>query len=174
MSGISFTHYGEDAHKIGALNGCILSIKKLLDYDFDVLIFSHDDVFINEHYFDVVKKHINSIVNNDYDVICRKPMNVVKSVDLFGGYYSFEVFYISKSAAIKLFSEHPTYKDEQEIPKDFRNIISPEVWFYQLIANKNLKINNIEFQVSVPYNNNLMGTQMGFYHKNADIRSWTE
>ena len=168
---VKFMGFGERPHKIGCVNGCILSIKQLLDADFDVLIFSHDDVSIVKSKLDVVNKHISSIMTNEYDVICRKPLKYVNNAEIFGGYYMMEVFYVSKNAAIKLFRDTTTLKDESEIP--VLGTASPEVWLYQLINNGRLKINEIQFLLDENYNDNL-ANQMGFYHKNVGVRGWQD
>jgi hypothetical protein len=168
---IQFTQFNERPHKIGCVNGCILSIQQLLSIDFDVLIFSHDDVYVVENNLNVIEKHIESIINGEFDVVCRKPLKYVNNTEVFGGYYMMEVFYVSKNTAVKLFTDIKTLKDEYEMP--IFGTPSPEVWFYQLINGKELKINEIQFLLNENYNNNLMN-QMGFYHKNAGIRGWRD
>jgi hypothetical protein len=86
-----------------------------------------------------------------------------------------EVFYASKSTVIELFSNLKTLKSEYEIPVDKRNCISPEVWLFNLIKNKDLKINEIPFENNTLYSyNGLLGQQMGYFHKNAGFRGWTD
>lgn len=180
---IKFIHFNEKPHKIGCVNGCILSIQQLLNEEFDVLIFSHDDVYIVENNINIINKHIDSIINNEFDIISRKPLKYVNNVDIYGGYYYIETVYFSKKAAIELFSNIKTLNNENEIPVDMYNSISPEVWFYRLITNKGLKINEITFDISLAlynntlnmdvYNNKLI-EQMGYYHKNVGIRGWRD
>jgi hypothetical protein len=66
-------YFKQEVHKIGCVNGLILSIQQILDQDFDIAIFSHDDVYINKDYIDVFNKNINDIYNGYYDIICRSP-----------------------------------------------------------------------------------------------------
>jgi hypothetical protein len=69
VTNFSVIGFDEKPHKIGCVNGCILSIQQLLNVDFDVLIFSHDDVYINKIYLDVFYKNIDDILNKKYDII---------------------------------------------------------------------------------------------------------
>ena len=107
ITNFSATTFNEKPHKIGCVNGCILSIKQLLNTDFDVLVFSHDDVRINENYLHVVQGHINDIASGRYDIICRMPE------DYGDNYYMMEIFYLSKKAAIELFSNLSPIKNEE-------------------------------------------------------------
>lgn len=168
ISNLSFISFNEKEHKIGCINGCILSIQQLLDFDFDVLIFSHDDVRINEKYIDVVYSNINEIINNKYDLICRMP-------DGYGNYYMMEVFYLSKNAASLIFSNLLTLKSENEIPLDLRLSKSPEVWLYNIFNNNNnLKIKEIKYHQNDDNYNIILGENMGYYHNNAGLRGWRE
>ena len=54
ITNFSVIRFNEREHKIGCVNGCISSIKQLLNQVFDVLIFSHDDVRINERYINIL------------------------------------------------------------------------------------------------------------------------
>ena len=168
FSNFSVVHFNQYEHKIGCVNGCILSIRELLKYDFDVLIFSHDDVRINEQYTNVVNSHINSIIENKFDCICRKPLNGYGN-----NYYLMEIFYLSKEAAIKIFSELNTLKNESEIPLDIKGSISPEVLLFQMINKHNIKINEVVYVHDDNYNETL-GKTMGFYHVNAGERGWID
>lgn len=169
---IQFIEFGEKPHKIGCVNGCILSIQQLMNTDFDVLIFSHDDVSIIN--INVVNKHIEDIISGKYDVICRKPLSYNGLTEIFGGYYMMETVYFSKNAVLKLFTDIKTLKDENEIPTPISGgSISPEVWFYKLINNKELKINEIRFDIHANYNDNL-SQQMGYFHKNIGLRGWND
>lgn len=176
ITNFSVIHFNEREHKIGCVNGCILSIKQLLSTEFDVLVFSHDDVRINEKYLDVVQGHINDIVSGRYDIICRMPEEYGDN------YYMMEVFFLSKKAAVEMFSNLNTLKNENEIPRDFITSISPEVWTYNLFKNSGLKINEIRFPIKIrnleeskKRNYNLvLGENLGFHHLNAGHRGWID
>jgi len=175
ITNFSAISFNQKTHKIGCTNGCILSIKQLLDVDFDVLIFSHDDIFIYEPKIDVVHKHIESIVNGEFDVICRKPIRLVNSIDTIQGYCMMDVFYASKNAITKLFMDVKVFEKESDIPSaNYVNSIAPEVWFYNLINNKGLKINEIGYDSFNPEYNDQFSKQMGYYHKNNLIRGWKD
>jgi hypothetical protein len=176
ITNFSAIHFNEREHKIGCVNGCILSIKEMLSKDFDVLIFSHDDVRINMNYIDVFKKHIEDITSGKYDIICRMP-------EEFGdNYYMMECFYLSKKAAIDIFTDLSPIKNENEISLDLHQRISPEVWLYNLFVKQGLKINEIRFPIKVrsveesklrEYNL-VLGQNLGYYHLNAGKRGWKE
>jgi hypothetical protein len=166
---INFVKFNEKPHKIGCVNGCILSIQQLLKEDFDVLIFSHDDVSIVQTHIDVVNKHINSIISGDFDVVCRTPQ-----VKVWGGYYMMEVFYISKKAAIDVFSNLSTLKNEHDIPLDVWGKIAPETWLHNVLNGRGLKINVIEYELRLDTYNDQLIKLMGFYHKNAGLRGWKD
>ena len=169
ISNFNAVSFKQREHKIGCVNGCILSIKQLLSIDFDVLVFSHDDVRINERHLDVVKKHINSIYDGEYDCICRQPLNGYGT-----NYYLMEVFYLSKNAAIKIFSELDTINNEIIIPVDIRGSISPEVYLFDIINKHSLKINEIKYQHNDNTYNIVLGETMGYYHLNAGLRGWRD
>ena len=167
ITNFSVVSFNEKPHKIGCVNGCVLSIKKLLETDFDVLIFSNDDVHINEKYMHVVTSHINEVINGKYDVICRTPKEYGDN------YYMMEVFYMSKKAVVEIFSDAFPVKDEIEIPTDLRGSISPEVWLFNTLNSKKLKIKSMQYTVHGDYNNQL-AEQMGYYHVNIGQRGWKD
>jgi len=170
MSDVKIVNFNEKPHKIGCVNGCILSIQQLLNDEFSVLIFSHDDVFINANYIKTVTRHIEDINNGVYDIICRKP-----SCGYGDNYYMMEIIYFSKFAAVEIFREIRTFDNENSLPCDIRDKISPEVWLYNIFNNKNLKIKIIEFEPNnISTYNEQLNEQMGFTHKNAGIRGWTD
>jgi len=176
ITNFSATTFNEKPHKIGCVNGCILSIKQLLNTDFDVLVFSHDDVRINENYLHVVQGHINDIASGRYDIICRMPE------DYGDNYYMMEIFYLSKKAAIELFSNLSPIKNENQIPIDILGSISPEVWTYNLFIKSGLKINEIRFPLKIRNSdeakkrnyNLVLGQNFGYHHLNAGKRGWTD
>jgi hypothetical protein len=176
ITNFNLIHFNQREHKIGCVNGCILSIKELLKVDFDVLIFSHDDVRINENMINVFQNHINDIESGKYDIVCRMP-------EEFGdNYYMMEVFYISKKAALQIFENLFPLNNENEIPLDLHNRISPEVWTYNLFTKSGLKINEIRFKLKVKNKedsqkneyNLVLGQNLGYYHLNAGKRGWKD
>jgi hypothetical protein len=176
ITNFSATSFGEKPHKIGCVNGCILSIKQMLNIDFDVLVFSHDDVRMNEQCLEIVQGHINDIASGRYDIICRMPEEYGDN------YYMMEVFYMSKKAAVELFTNLMPLKDENLIPKDLNGSLSPEVWTYNLFTKSNLKINEIRFPLKIHsveegkkrQYNLVLGKNLGYHHLNAGYRGWTD
>jgi len=169
VTNVKFCNFNQKTHKIGCVNGCILSIQQLLNEDFDVLIFSHDDVSINCKYFNIITQCINEIDSGLYDVICRTPNNYYGS-----NYYMMEVFYMSKNVAIQIFEDLPIFEIEENIPRDVKNSISPEVWLFNILNNNNLKIKTFQFESNLNVYNKQLGEQMGFTHKNAGRRGWRD
>ena len=166
---ISVVSFNEKTHKIGCVNGLILSVQNLLNQDFDILIFSHDDVRINMEYLDVVKAHINDIITNKFDIICRKPIE-----NWGNNYYLMEVIYMSKKAAVDVFSELKPLSNENQISKDIKDSISPEVYLFELLNNKNLKINEVKYNHETSTYNDVLSKSMGYVHLNAGYRGWKD
>lgn len=168
ISNISFVEFNEKTHKIGCVNGCIHSIKNLLNEDFDVLIFSHDDVRINKNKKDILQSCINDIISGKYDAIFRNPKEYGSR------YYMMEVFLMSKKAVIEIFSNLSPLKDESQIQLDIKNSISPEVWLYDIVNKDSLNINVKKYKLNnVDYNKTLELT-FGYNHLNAGFRGWEE
>jgi hypothetical protein len=156
-------------HKIGCVNGLLLACNMVLEHDFDVLIFSHDDVRINPKYFDVVMKNISD-VQNDFDLVYRNPVS-------YGSEYAMmEALYMNKRAVEILFSTIKLLKDESEIgyyEKTFS--ICPELWFFNKVKNSNLRVNIIKYDNKYLNDYNIkMLSQIGFEHLNAGSRGWKD
>jgi len=163
-----YIYFEQEPHKIGCVNGLILSIQQILDQDFDICIFSHDDVYINREYIDIFNKNINDIYNGYYDIICRSPEKL-------GNYIMMESIFFSKNAVTKLFNNIKTLNDENEIDRDMRGSLSPEVWLANLInSNNNLNKNIIKYNHEDPEYNKILGSLLGTYHKNIGMRGWLE
>jgi hypothetical protein len=153
-------------HKIGCANGCIISIQEALKLNPDVIVFSHDDVFIEDQ--KVFDKRVESIVKGEYDVICRMPGN-----ELYGdNYYLMECFFMSGKAAKQCFGNLLLYSNENEIAKDLRGSISPEVFLYDALQHNNLKKLIIEYEHKLEGYNETLQSLMGFHHLNAGKRGW--
>lgn len=160
-------------HKIGCTNGCITAIKGALAYEPDVIVFSHDDVMLNptQHAIASFMENINHIVSGIYDVICRKPLPTTAFGDK---YYLMECFFISKKAAEETFGTLDEYRREEDISRDARGSISPEVFMYETLNNKNLKILEKTYIHTLDNYNNTLSDLMGFIHKNAGDRGWID
>jgi hypothetical protein len=160
-------------HKIGCTNGCISTIKAATFYNPDVIVFSHDDVSINpiSPNLQAFNNNCKIIINGDYDAICRKPL----PEHIYGKeYYLMEAFFLSKKAAEKAFGSIECYIDESIIPKDARGSISPEVFLYQTLQNKNLNILEKRYEHKLENYNKTLSATMGFTHKNAGERGWVD
>jgi len=168
---IEYINFPGITHKIGCTNGCITTIQAALKHDPDLIVFSHDDVMLNEPYLKVFKENAELIVSGEYDVICRKPM----PEQTYGKeYYMMEVFCLSKTGAEKAFGDLELFKNEYDIPEDARGSISPEAFLYNRINEKGLKVlEKGYFHTIVKYNETL-SNNFGYTHKNVGSRGWTD
>ncbi len=160
-------------HKIGCTNGCIATIKAAITYNPDVIVFSHDDVYLNNYsqYVQVFIENAKLIASGQYDAICRKPL----PVETYGKeYYLMETFFLSKKGAEIAFGDLDLYTNEDAIPRDARGSISPEVFLYKALQNKGLKILEKGYEHKLENYNNTLSETMGFIHKNAGDRGWND
>lgn len=171
---IEYVKFPGLTHKIGCANGCTASIKAALKYDPDIIVFSHDDVSINgtasieDNPF---LKNLISIVKKEYDVICRKPL----PKELYGeNYYMMETFVLSKKAAEVAFNELKYFDREENLPRDIRGSISPEVFLYEVLNGKGLNILEKGYDHKLEGYNKMLTDTMGYYHKNIGERGWTD
>ncbi len=167
INNIEFIKFDQKEHKIGCVNGLILSAKKSLEYDYDVLIFSHDDVRINPNHINIVMNNINDIKNGTFDIICRSPES-----EWGDNYYMMEVIYMSRSAVVEIFQNREIILNENEIPKDVKNSISPEVYLNNIFKISKSNINNVKYQHTLVDYNETLGKLMGYHHLNAGVRGW--
>lgn len=166
---ITFIYFKEETHKIGCANGFIHSVGKAVESDANVIFFSHDDVSINHDNIDIFKKNIELIENGDYNVICRTPKN-----NYGNNYYMMEGVFMCRKSIRNFFKIRPPFSHEEDIPKDIRGSISPEVFLYNFL-NRGLKIKCTPYDNSsdLIYNKQL-GETLGIYHKNIGVRGWTD
>lgn len=171
FSNVELIKFQGITHKIGCTNGCITTIQAAIKYEPDVIIFSHDDVRINPAYHNIVLSNIEKITSGKFDAICRKPL----PVEVYGQeYYMMEVFFLSKRGAIDAFKNRSIFIDENLIPKDKRGSVSPEVFLYQALHDKKLKIEELGYTHTIDNYNNTLASQLGFVHKNAGQRGWND
>jgi hypothetical protein len=151
-------------HKIGCVNGFLLSCNMALDDDFDILVFSHDDVRLTLNHLNVAMSNINAVFNNEYNMIYRNPTWIGPD------YAMMEVVIMNRTIAEILFSKIKLLTDESEIGC-WGNVksISPEFWFYNKIKNINLSKKVIKYS-----NDNELPQQMGFQHLNIGLRGWKD
>jgi hypothetical protein len=171
FDGITFTPYNGLTHKIGCANGCITSIQEALESNPDVIVFSHDDVFISEKHLEIFNDRIKMIVDGKSDFICRLPSTKELTFPYGENYYMMECFFISGKAAKQTFGNLKLYNNEEEITRDVRGSISPEAMLYEVTK-------NIERKHVIIYDHKLEGynetleSLMGHHHLNAGIRGW--
>lgn len=166
---IDFVFYPEHTHKIGCANGFILGLQKASKYNANVVIFSHDDVSINGDYIDIFKGNVEKITNGEYDVICRTP-----SANYGSNYYMMEGVFMNNTKVSEIVNLRKRFLKEETLPSDVRGSISPEVFLYNLLNKRDLKIKVIPYDNTSNNYNKLLGTTMGFTHKNIGLRGWKE
>lgn len=170
IEGVKYFFFPESTHKIGCTNGAIHSIKMALETMPDVIIFTHDDVFIKN--IDIVKHHIENI-KRGVDFIGRSPANLP---DIGTDYVMMEAMFFSYLGARNIYAEIEPFKSEYDIDKDLRGSISPEAHMYRIVRE------NVEFETSmmIPYKhenhtyNEVLESVLGFHHKNAGQRGWKD
>lgn len=166
---IEFVFFPQDTHKIGCTNGFILGLKTAKKYDSKVVVFSHDDVFISKKHFKVFKNNIELIISGKYDVICRTPEH-----NYGNNYYMMEGIFMNKVKIDNIIDGVKIYQKENQIPKDIRGSISPEVFLFRLFNNANLNIKTTKYDNYSKNYNDLLGQMMGFHHLNIGKRGWKE
>lgn len=167
IDNINFFYYEDTTHKLACANGCVLGFKKAIQKDYDVIIFSHDDVRVNKEYVDVLKSNVDLITSGKANVICRKPNNIYGD-----NYIMMEAFIIDGGYAKKVFANAITIPKENQLPRDVRGSLSPEVFLSNILSNDNM----IEkrYQHKIDNYNVTLGETMGFYHKNIGVRGWKD
>ena len=145
-------------HKIGALEGMITAMKLAIKLESNVIIFSHDDVYINN--IKKLKKYL--------DLLEEKSI-VIKHPDWLGkNYFMFDVFLIKTKVARSIFSGK-LYVNKFSLPVDNRDSPCPEKYFGDLILSK---IPNNKIHV-LDYDHDTWGSsELGFYH--IPGRNWQE
>jgi hypothetical protein len=169
INNLHFHHFKDTTHKIGCSNGFIISINNLKNIP-DVIFFSHDDVRIADGYEKIFLENCNDIISQKYDVICRKP-----KYNYGDNYYMMEGVFMNGKKIKELIKNISTFKNENDIPKDIRKSMSPEVFLYNFFSNKklNVKVEEYDNRNQNMYNNYLAET-MGLEHLNIGIRGWNE
>lgn len=165
---VTFIPFKGVTHKIGCTNGCIVSIQEALKHNPDVIVFSHDDVFISQKYLHIFNRHSESIWKGFYDFIGRIPGGGVYGKN----YMMMECFFISAKAAKISFGEMTPYIDESDIVRDVRGSISPEVFLFEAINKPELKLLTMEYEHKLEGYNETLESLMGFHHLNAGKRGW--
>lgn len=150
-------------HKIGCVNGLMLSCNMALKKEFDVLIFSHDDVRIAS--YEVLINQINDVFSGNCDIVYRNPQWIGEN------YAMMEATIMNRKAVETLFSEISLLRTDAEIGF-FGRSISPELWFYNRVNAKTLNKRVIKYQAT-EYNVE-MSKQIGYMHLNIGLRGWKD
>lgn len=150
-------------HKIGCVNGLLLSCNMALEKEFDVLIFSHDDVRITSG--DVLMNHVNDVYSGNTDIVYRNPQWIGEN------YAMMEATIMNRKAVETLFSEIVLLRSDAEIGF-LGGSISPELWFYNRVNASGLNKCAIKYQAN---NYNIeMSKQIGYEHLNIGLRGWKD
>lgn len=170
---VELIYFPQETHKIGCVNGAYFSISMAIQNNPDVIIFSHDDVFISNP--ELVQKHIDNITSGKYDFIGRIPKNLP---DVGTEYMMMEGMFFSPIAARAIYSDFKPFINESDIERDLRGSISPEVNMYNIV-HKALPPRGIDVHFynhgndPIKYNDTLDIT-LGFTHENIGVRGWKE
>jgi hypothetical protein len=134
-------------------------------------VFSHDDVYLNQDYLEVFNNNLKAILDGECDAIVRKTPD--HSV-IGGKYYMMEAFILSKKAAETCFSTKDLFINEEDINRDIKGSVSPEVFLHDILDCEGIKVKALEFNNAVPIEkyNDLLGETIGFHHKNIGYRGW--
>ena len=137
-------------HKVGTLDTMLYGMKIASKVESDLIIFSHDDVYINN--FQLLKNNISYL--DSHSIIVRKP-NVPDQ-----NYFMYDAFIIKTSVAKTIFSKKIRV-NKYTLPNDFLNRPCPEIFFGNLIR-KTLSNNDIKI---ISYDDETWGdSELGFYH----------
>lgn len=173
ISGASSIYFAQSTHKIGCVNGAYFSISLALQDNPDVIIFSHDDVYISNP--EKVKGNINMILNEKFDFVGRIPCNLP---DIGKKYIMMEAMFLSPIAARCIYRDFKPFVNEQDIERDLRGSISPEVNMYNIVTKSILheKICGYTYiHENDPYRyNKSLNDILGYTHENIGIRGWVE
>lgn len=173
IPGISLIYFGEKTHKIGCVNGAYFSISMAMLSDPDVIIFSHDDVWISNP--EIVKKHIENIVSKKYDFIGRIPKNLP---DIGTKYMMMEAMFFSPIAAKCIYENFKPFINENYIERDLRGSISPEVNMYNIVHNalppRTIDVHLYNHGNDPKEYNDTLNVTLGFTHENIGSRGWKE
>jgi hypothetical protein len=168
---IKSKYFSDTEHKLGCTNGFILGIKETLRKEYDVVIFAHDDVYINEPYIDVIQDKIKLIHSYPYNFIARRPVTS-GHYNIYGKeYIMMESIYLNGNYVKESFPHLKPLLSEEEIKKDKKNSISPEAHLYSLLGKNGLII---DYEHKTEDYNKILGETLGFYHKNAGTRGWND
>ena len=168
---IKSKYFSNTEHKLGCMNGFIFGIKETLNKEYDVVIFSHDDVYINEPYIDVIQDKIQLIYSNSYSFIGRRPLTDGHHNTYGKDYLMMESLYLNGNYTKESFPHLKPLTSEKEMKKDKRNNISPESHLHFLLDSNGLIIN---YDHKLEDYNKTLGETLGFYHKNAGARGWND
>jgi hypothetical protein len=170
---VNFFYFAQQTHKIGCVNGAYFSVSMAMQDNPDVVIFSHDDVYISNP--EVFTKHLNDIIGGKFDFIGRIPGNLP---DIGREYMMMEAMLFSNSGARSIYKNFKPFADEFTIERDLRGSISPEVNMYNIVT-KSLPEDRICAYLynhendPVLYNESL-NDNLGFTHENIGMRGWKE
>lgn len=166
-------YFPQSTHKIGCVNGAYHSISMALRDNPDVIIFSHDDVFISNP--KIVKRNIDLILSGRVDFVGRIPKNIP---EIGFKYLMMEAMFFSLKAAKNIYINFKPFDSEFEIERDLRGSISPEVNMYNIV-NRAIpqELTHIYFydqDNNTQKYNEVLNNVLGFTHHNAGVRAWKE
>ena len=145
-------------HKLGSLESMIIAMKNAIKFKSEIIIFSHDDVYINN--YKLLLENFKRL--DSKSIIVRRPIQPDEN------YFMYDAFIIKTEVAKRIFSQNIKLNNKI-IPLDYLNRPCPEIYFGNLILNSmDKKLIHI-----FNYDHETWGnTELGFYHMPG--RNWTE
>lgn len=166
---VKFITFYQKRHKIGCTNGAYFSINMAISSSPDIIVFSHDDVFLSNP--DVFVKNISEI-KQGIDFIGRVPGNLP---DIGTEYVMMETMYFSLNGAKEIYKNFKPFSFEEEIDRDLRGSVSPEVNMYNLVKDvKNKKLIQYNHGNDPEEYNKILNEILGYTHLNIGKRGWQE
>jgi hypothetical protein len=166
---VDFIYFNQKYHKIGCTNGAFHSIYMAIKNSPDIIVFSHDDVYLSNP--NVFVKNISEI-KQGCDFIGRVPGNLP---DIGKEYVMMETMYFSLDGAKKIYENFKPFSFEDEIERDLRGSISPEVNMYNLVKNlERKKLIEYEHGNDPDHYNKVLDEILGYTHLNIGKRAWKE
>lgn len=165
-SDVDWVYFGKNqGHKLGCLNGMIHALESAIKHEPDVIIFSHDDVYVNNI------EHLNARLKtiDMYDFIGRSFVGKRTNEGALN-YVMLESFIITASAAQNVLNKiDRNLSREADLKKDAMGSHSPEMNFGSAVFDS---IPSDRLQL-FPYYRREQPNELGFHHIERK-RGWRE
>lgn len=162
-SDIEVSYFKNQGHKLGSLNGCIRSIQMAVKNSPDVIVFTHDDVYINN--IEVFKHNISKL--EKYSFIGRRALWMEKHL------VPIYIMMLSFMASIEFFDvflEMKIARSLNDLPTHDNGAICPECYFGKYINGSTLE--KLIYGFNKDYDPNATD-ELGFKHITG-TRGWSD